>query len=66
VSGLQISDYRKRMPELVAQCYREVFAFHAEGRITPPLSTVLSLADWRTAVEKLGSRAASERLLLRP
>jgi NADPH2:quinone reductase len=66
VSGLQISDYRKRMPELVAQCYREVFAFHAEGRITPPLSTVLPLADWRTAVEKLGSRAASERLLLRP
>jgi NADPH2:quinone reductase len=66
VSGLQISDYRKRMPELVAQCYREVFAFHTEGRIPPPPSTSVPLADWRTAVEKLGSRAATERLLLRP
>lgn len=66
VSGLQISDYRKRMPELVAQCYREVFAFHAEGRIAPPSSTTVPLSDWRTAVEKLASRAAPQRLLLRP
>lgn len=66
ISGMQISDYRRRMPELVARCFREVFAFYADGRITPPASTVLPLADWRTAAEKLEARSATERLLLRP
>ena len=34
VSGLQISDYRKRMPERVADCYREVFGFFENGKLT--------------------------------
>ena len=28
VSGLQISDYRKRKPALLRRCFEEVFALH--------------------------------------
>lgn len=66
VSGLQISDYRRRMPELVAQAYRETFAFHDQGMITPPPHVSVPIDDWRTAFEKVGSRSAQERLLLVP
>lgn len=66
ISGLQISDYRKRMPELVKECYREVFGFCANGRIRPPESTVIRLDEWRAAWEQLNSRAANQRLVLVP
>lgn len=66
VSGLQISDYRKRLPELVAEGFREVFAFHAGGRVTPPESTAMPLSSWRTAVEQLDARTPTKRLLLHP
>ena len=66
VSGLQISDYRKRLPELVAEGFREVFAFHAGGRVTPPESTAMPLSRWRTAVEQLDARTPTKRLLLHP
>ncbi|MCW2579309.1 MAG: hypothetical protein JWR82_910 [Blastococcus sp.] len=66
ISGLQISDYRKRVPDLVKQCYEEVFGFYTAGRIEPPPSTALPLTDWRTAVEKLGDGTAGQRLVLLP
>jgi NADPH2:quinone reductase len=66
VSGLQISDYRKRMPELVAQGYREIFAFHAAGQVTAPPAAALPLDDWRKAFEAIGSRSSTERLVLLP
>jgi NADPH2:quinone reductase len=66
VSGLQISDYRKRVPDLVKQCYQEVFGFYIAGRIEPPPSTALPLTDWRTAVEKIGAGTAGQRLILLP
>ena len=66
VSGLQISDYRKRVPDLVKQCYQQVFGFYTAGRIQPPPSTALPLTDWRTAVEKIGSGAGGQRLILLP
>lgn len=66
VSGLQISDYRKRVPDLVKQCYQQVFGFYTAGRIEPPPSTALPLTDWRTAVEKIGAGTAGQRLILLP
>ncbi|MBV9521700.1 MAG: NADPH:quinone oxidoreductase family protein, partial [Alphaproteobacteria bacterium] len=35
VSGLQISDYRKRQPELLATCYAELFAWYEAGKLAP-------------------------------
>jgi NADPH2:quinone reductase len=66
VSGLQISDYRKRVPELVKECYREVFRLYVEGSITPPTSSASPLAEWATAMEKIGSGTAGQRLVLLP
>jgi NADPH2:quinone reductase len=35
VSGLQISDYRKRRPNMMADCYAELFGWFAAGRLVP-------------------------------
>eukprot|EP01037_Dinobryon_pediforme_P002167 gene2167-2204_t len=45
VSGLQISDYRKRRPALMAECFAEIFAFHEQGRLHPPGVITLPLAE---------------------
>ena len=66
ISGLQISDYRKRAPELVARCFAEVFGLCTSGRVAPPPCEVFALDDWRKAYEKLAARESSRRLLLRP
>jgi NADPH2:quinone reductase len=66
VSGLQISDYRKRAPELVRDCYREVFELYDAGTLTAPPSTTLPLSEWKTALHMIESRSASGRLVLVP
>lgn len=66
IAGLQISDYRKRSPDLVAKCFREIFRLAEEGKVTPPTATVLPLEDWRSALEQVATRVAPNRLLLRP
>ena len=32
-SGLQISDYRKRMPGLMRECFEDIFSLYAEGKL---------------------------------
>lgn len=66
VSGLQISDYRKRTPELVAQGYREIFDFYVDGRITAPASTEVPLTEWASALRAVAERSATGRLVLLP
>ena len=66
VSGLQISDYRKRKPEMVAACYREVFGFFEAGKIRAPRVTSLPLAEARTALRLVEERKASGRIVLLP
>jgi len=39
VSGLQVSDYRKRRPAQVTACYAEIFAFYQHGKLQPDLAT---------------------------
>lgn len=66
VSGLQISDYRKRTPELVRTCFEEVFQWFENNEVRPLPFTTRPLAQWRSAVEDLESRAARTRLVLVP
>jgi NADPH2:quinone reductase len=66
VSGLQISDYRKRTPELMGECYRELFEFYVAGKIDAPPSTTLPLSEWRTATRMVEERTATGRLVLLP
>ena len=43
VTGLQISDYRKKRPDRVAECFRELFALHAAGLLRPAAAICLPL-----------------------
>lgn len=45
VSGVQVSDYRKRTPELMAACIAEIFAMYERGQIAPEKAQVFPLAD---------------------
>ena len=38
VSGLQVSDYRKRTPDLMQECFSEIFSLYEAGGINQPQS----------------------------
>lgn len=66
VSGLQISDYRKRKPALVRRCFEDVFALYAAGKLQPPPSRTFPLAEAKAAVAALLDRRVPERIVLVP
>jgi NADPH2:quinone reductase len=66
VSGLQISDYRKRMPGLVRQCFGEIFALYEAGRLRPPPSRSFPLAAAGEALRALLDRGVKQRIVLLP
>jgi len=66
VSGLQISDYRKRMPDRLAECYADIFALHEAGAVRPLSSTIFPLAAFADALRLIRERKAEGRILLLP
>jgi NADPH2:quinone reductase len=66
VSGLQVSDYRTRSPELMAQCFDEVFRLHAAGTLHGPPSAIVQLDDVAAALMQLRDRKVSGRLVVTP
>jgi hypothetical protein len=66
VSGLQVSDYRKRRPEQVAECYRDVFSLFEAGRLTIHEPTELPLSQFSEGLRLVDERAATGRILLIP
>lgn len=66
VSGLQISDYRKRKPEMVRHCFEEVFRLFEAGRVAAPATRSFGLAEAGDALAALLSRSAKKRILLLP
>jgi NADPH2:quinone reductase len=66
VSGIQISDYRKRMPELVRTCFEEVFAFYCQGEISIRPANLYPLTDYARALDDIIHRRISGRAVLRP
>jgi NADPH2:quinone reductase len=66
VSGLQISDYRKRVPHLLVECFHELFALYETGKIKAPATTTLPLVEWKAALQMIEARKATDRLILLP
>ena len=66
ISGLQVSDYRKRRPAQVMQCYREVFDLFTQGRLKPLPTVELPLARFRDGLRSLQERSAKGRVILLP
>lgn len=64
VSGLQVSDYRKRAPEEMAECLAEIFRLYVEGKLQPPAATVVSFEGVSGALQQIRDRQAKGRLVL--
>ncbi|MYZ49190.1 NADPH:quinone oxidoreductase family protein [Propylenella binzhouense] len=66
VSGLQVSDYRKRTPDLMRHCYDEIFRLYEEGKLHAPPTTTFPLDRVADALVTLRDRKAAGRIVLLP
>ncbi len=66
VSGLQISDYRKRQPARVRRCFADVFALFQAGQVAAPATRCFGLEDAGKALAAMLDRSVPERILLVP
>ena len=64
VSGLQISDYRKRRPAQVAAAFAEIFGFYEQGKIKPAPVTAFPLERAGEALAALRDRRLAGRTVL--
>jgi NADPH2:quinone reductase len=64
VSGLQVSDYRKRMPGQMAACFQEIFGLYDAGKIKPAPTTILPIARFATALGDIRDRRTRGRIVL--
>src|SRR5690349_15133322 len=64
VSGLQISDYRKRRPDMLADCYAELFDWFATGRLVPAEVETYPLERAVEAMAAVRDRRARGRVVL--
>jgi NADPH2:quinone reductase len=64
VSGLQVSDYRKRRPALVAACYAEIFDFYEKALIRPATAQVFPLDRAGEALATVRDRRLAGRAVL--
>ena len=64
ITGLQVSDYRKRMPELIAACFAEVFALYRDGKLKPLPVTTYPIEQFATALREIQDRKARGRIVL--
>jgi NADPH2:quinone reductase len=64
VSGLQVSDYRKRMPKAMQACFAEIFALHAAGKLKPLPIKAYPLAQFSAAMHEIADRTVRGRVVL--
>src|SRR5262249_49214069 len=63
VSGLQVSDYRKRKPQDMQACFKEIFALLAAGKLHPPPAKLYPLAKFTDAMHAIQDRTQRGRVL---
>jgi NADPH2:quinone reductase len=64
VSGLQVSDYRKKAPEEMAHCLAEVFRLYDAGQVRPKNATPVLLDDVGATLAALAQRKISGRFVM--
>jgi NADPH2:quinone reductase len=64
VSGLQVSDYRRRMPGQMRACFQEIFGLYDAGKIKPAPTTILPIAQFATALGDIRDRNVRGRIVL--
>lgn len=66
ISGMQISDYRRRTPELMQQCFAEIFSFFEAGKLKAPPYETMKLDEYARAMHAIMIRKAPKRMVLLP
>ena len=66
VSGLQVSDYRKKTPQLMAQCLAEIFSMYEAGKLRAAPAKTYPLHGFRNALDDLQNRRVQGRIVLVP
>ena len=66
VSGLQISDYRRRTPELMRQCLADIFEGYLTGKLRPEPVRSFALHEFTQAAASVRDRTAGGRVVLEP
>ena len=66
VSGLQVSDYRKRRPDMMAECYREIFSLFDAGALAPDGIVELPLDEFARGMGMVERRDTTDRVVLLP
>lgn len=66
VSGLQVSDYRKHAPHLMARCMREIFSWYEAGKLRPVATVTYPLNSFALALQEIVDRRANGRIVLLP
>ncbi|MBT6284442.1 MAG: NADPH:quinone oxidoreductase family protein [Rhodospirillaceae bacterium] len=64
VGGLQISDYRRRRPDLTAKCFEQIFALYTEGKISALPTVTHPIDDFRQALQDVQDRKVRGRIVL--
>ncbi|MFB4392767.1 MULTISPECIES: NADPH:quinone oxidoreductase family protein [unclassified Pseudomonas] len=64
VLGVFWGAFAQRQPEDNAANFRQLFAWHAEGKLKPLVSQTYPLADAGAAIERLGQRQAVGKLVV--
>jgi D-arabinose 1-dehydrogenase-like Zn-dependent alcohol dehydrogenase len=59
-----VSDYRKRMPGRMRECFIEIFALYEKGLVRPPVTSVRRLESFAEALGQIRDRKAKERIVL--
>jgi NADPH:quinone reductase len=66
ISGLQVSDYRKRTPDLMAQCIQEIFTMFEAGKLKPAATVTRPLDAFAESLQDIVDRRVSGRIVLLP
>lgn len=66
VSGLQVSDYRKRMPQQMVACFADIFALYEAGKVRPSPTRTLPLERFQDALKEIVERRVRGRIVLTP
>lgn len=64
VSGLQVSDYRRRQPERMKHCFAEIFAQIEAGSVRMLPTTIVRFDNFKTAFRAIDNRTARGRMVL--
>jgi NADPH2:quinone reductase len=66
VTGLQVSDYRKRRPDMMRRSYDELFGFWRDGKLAQAPVEVFPLSRAAEALARVRDRQAQGRVVLLP